>query len=154
MAAVIRNMTKAIEAAAAAARAEDADGLTEAVGELSKLDAAQTGKVLGGVLRLLLEQQHPDGLDSDDIKSVLEETVRGAASWLPETDPHTLLIVLAGALGIHPDDHEEVTRPAPESLSFNAPLLIAHLLGPAKSVKPYVEATFANIAQTELMEEP
>jgi hypothetical protein len=147
---LVKEMAKAIEAAVAAARAEDAEGLREAAGQLSKLDAAQTGTVMGGVLRLLLEEKHPDGLDSDDIRELLEGCAVKAMRWLPETDPHTLLVTLAGALGIHPDDHDEVTRPDPEAFAFNAPLLIAYLL--TSKLETYLTATFSDIARSEFMD--
>jgi len=143
-------MAAAIEAGVAAARAEDAERLREAAAQLSKLDGAQTGKVMGGVLRLLLERGHPDGVDGDDIRDLLQDCTRDAAHWLPETDPHTLLVVLAGALGIHPDEHEEVARPSPESIALNTPVLIAHLL--TGRLEPYLVTTLADIARSELMD--
>jgi hypothetical protein len=147
---VVKQMAAAIDAGVAAARAEDAGRLREAAAQLSKMDNTQTGKVMGGVLRQLLERGHPDGVDSDDIRDLLQECTRGAARWLPETDPHTLLVVLAGALGIHPDEHEEVAPPSPESISLNTPVLIAHLL--TGRLEPYLAATFADIARSELMD--
>lgn len=147
---MVRQMTKAVEAAVEAARTEDAEQLREAATGLSNMDDEQTGKVMGGVLRLLLERQHPDGLDADDVRDLLQACTIGAARWLPETDPHTLLVVLAGALGIHPDDRDEVERPSPESIALNAPLLIAHLL--TGRLEPYLTATFADIARSESMD--
>lgn len=147
---MVRVMAKAIESAVEAARDEDADRLHNAVADLSKLDDEQTGKVMGGVLRLLLERKHPDGLDGDDIRDLLQTCTLGAASWLPETDPHTMLVVLAGALGIHPDEHEQVARPTAESIALNTPVLIAHLL--KGRLEPYLTATFAEIARAEFMD--
>ena len=147
---LIASMTKAIDTAVKAAQAQDADGLHAATTDLSKLDAEQTGKVMGGVLRLLLERKHPDGLDGDDIRDLLQTCALGAARWLPETDPHTMLVVLAGALGIHPDEHDQVARPTAESIALNTAVLIAFLLkGP---VEPYLTATFAEIARSEFMD--
>jgi len=146
----VRTMAKAIEAAVEAARAQDAGGLHGAATELSKLDGEQTGKVMGGVLRLLLERKHPDGLDGDDIRDVLQACTLAATSWLPETDPHTMLVVLAGALGIHPDEHEQVARPTAESIALNTAVLIARLL--KGRVEPYLTATFAEIARSEFMD--
>jgi hypothetical protein len=147
---LIAQLGKAIEAAVEAARAEDAGRLHDAVSSLSKLDAEQTGKVMGGVLRLLLERKHPDGLDGDDIRDLLQTCALGAARWLPETEPHTMLVVLAGALGIHPDDHDLVARPTAESIALNTPVLIAHLL--KGRLQPYLTATFAEIARSEFMD--
>jgi hypothetical protein len=58
--------------------------------------------------------------------------------------------VLAGALGIHPDDHDEVARPTIESIAFNTSVLIAHLL--TGRLEPYLTATFAEIARSEFMD--
>lgn len=146
----VKVMAKGIEAAVGAARAEDAEGLRDAAVSLSKLDDEQTGKVMGGVLRMLLERKHPDGLDGDDIRDLLQTCALSAAGWLPETDPHTMLVVLAGALGIHPDEHEQVARPTPESIVFNTSVLIAQLL--TGRLEPYLSATFAEIARSEFMD--
>ncbi|HZM84620.1 MAG TPA: hypothetical protein VFC19_53545 [Candidatus Limnocylindrales bacterium] len=146
----VRAMAKAIDTAVGAARARDADGLRGTAADLSKLDAEQTGKVMGGVLRLLLERKHPDGLDGDDIRDLLQSCALGATTWLPETDPHTMLVVLAGALGIHPDEHEQVARPTAESIALNTSVLIAFLL--KGRLEPYLTATFDEIARSEFMD--
>ena len=146
----VRRMARAIEAAVEAARAEDAEGLEAVAIELSKLDAEQTGKVMGGVLRLLLERKHPDGLDGDDIRDLLQACARSAGGWLPSANPHTMLVVLAGALGIHPEEHEGVARPSPESITVNTSVLLAHLL--TGRVEPYLTAVFAEIARSEFMD--
>jgi hypothetical protein len=146
----VATMTKAIGAAVKAAQARDAAGLHAAAAELCKLDGEWTGKVMGGVLRLLLEQQHPDGLDGDDIRDLLQTCALGAARWLPETDPHTMLVVLAGALGIHPDEHEQVPRPTPESIALNTSVLIADLL--KGRLERYLTATLSEIARSEHMD--
>jgi hypothetical protein len=41
------------------------------------------GCVLGDVLRSLLEDTHPDGLNSDDV-TLIGQCYRAAAAWLPE----------------------------------------------------------------------
>lgn len=143
-------MTKAIGAAVKAAQAQDGDGLRDAAADLSKLDDEQIGKVMGGVLRLLLERKHPDGLDGDDIRDLLQTCTLAAARWLPETDPHTMLVVLAGALGIHPDEHDDVARPTAESIALNTSVLIAHLL--TSRLEPYLTTTFTEIARSEFMD--
>jgi hypothetical protein len=71
---------------------------------IAQLAAQPTGgRVLGDVVRSLLEETHPDGLDSDDITLVIGRCYRAAAAWLPpeRVDVTTLLAVLASALGIH-----------------------------------------------------
>ena len=99
-----------------------------------------SGLVLGVVVRLLLEDLHPDGIDGDDIRQTLEDCVRAASRWQPETDPHTLLVLLAGALGVH-DQDEEVPPPAPNTLARHTALLIDHLLAAGqRPLSAYVEA--------------
>jgi hypothetical protein len=150
-----RTLAKAISASLDAAAREDADDMRAATADLAALDGEQTGVLLGAIMRMLLEEQHPDGLDGDDIRTVLEGCARWALAWLPEVDPHALLIVLAGALGIHPDDHDEVERPSAPALALHAPLLIARLLaGRARPIDPYLSAAFAEIARSEIMEAP
>jgi hypothetical protein len=120
-----RPIAAATDAAVVAAREHDAEALASAVSELAGLDQAQAGLILGTTVRLLLELSHPDGLDGDDIRAVLEQSVRSAA-WQPEVDPHVVLVLLAGALGVH-DDEEPAVKP--DALARHSTLLIAHLLG-------------------------
>jgi hypothetical protein len=120
-----RPIAAATDAAMVAAREHDAEALASAVSELAGLDQAQAGLILGTTVRLLLELSHPDGLDGDDIRAVLEQSVRSAA-WQPEVDPHVVLVLLAGALGVH-DDEEPAVKP--DALARHSTLLIAHLLG-------------------------
>jgi hypothetical protein len=122
-----RPIAAATDAAVAAVRDHDAAVLSSAVSELAALDQAQTGLILGTTVRLLLELGHPDGLDGDDIRNVLQQSVRAAAAWQPEVDPHVMLILLAGALGVHDD---EEPAPKADALARHSALLIAHLLGP------------------------
>ncbi len=151
-----RAIAKAIAASVDAAAREDADDMRAATAELAALDGERTGVLMGAVTRMLLEELHPDGLDGDDIRDVLEGCARWAMAWLPETDPHALLVILAGALGIHPDPHDEVERPAAPAIAQHAPLLIARLLATAgpRRLDPYLSAAFAEIARSELMEAP
>jgi hypothetical protein len=129
-----------------AARDQDAEALTGAVAELSALDQAQVGLILGTTVRTLLELTHPDGLDGDDIRTVLEQSVRTAAKWQPEVDPHVMLILLAGALGVHDD---EEPPPGPEALARHSALLIAHLLG-ARVLGEVVTVALGEIERAQL----
>ncbi len=98
-----RGIGTPVSVAVSAAGQRDRDDYEAAVAELAALPPDQAGQVLGAVVRALLEEQHPDGLDSDDIQTVLSRCYRGAIGWLPaeRVDPHTLIAVLASALGIH-----------------------------------------------------
>jgi hypothetical protein len=145
-----RAVAAAITTAVAAAAARDAAELRPAAAELSLVD---NDTALGQATRFVLEDLHPDGLDGDDIRAVLEQCTKSALDWLPETDPHVLLVVLAGALGIHPGEHEGVVRPTRVELALHAPVLLAHLLtGSGKRLEPYLTRAFTEIARTETMD--
>ena len=141
-----RPIAAATDAAVAAARAQDNAALTAAVAELAAQDQAQSGLILGTTVRVLLELAHPDGLDGDDIRAVLEQTVRSAAKWAPDVDPHVVLVLLAGALGVH-DDEEPPLKP--DALALHSTLLIARLLGP-REVKEVLTTALIEIERTQL----
>jgi hypothetical protein len=134
------------------------------------------GRVLGDVLRSLLEDTHPDGRNSDDITLVIGRCYRAAAAWLPpdRVDVAVLLAVLASALGIHEpaityeqlphsdvddchesDDSVRVKPPTWPDYAWHAPLLVADLLpfAPA-TLGAYLEATFAEYAREAREELP
>jgi hypothetical protein len=100
-------------------RAADASNRADfehATAALGALPAEPTGLVLGAMIRVLLEGQHVDGIDSDDIRHVLARCYRQATAWL---DPRsvsvpTLVAVLSSALGIHEPGvtYQEVTATA------------------------------------------
>jgi hypothetical protein len=150
-----RPIAAAALAAAAAARNQDNDALAEAAGELAALDPGHVGLILGTTVRVLLEDMHPDGLDGDDVRTVLEHCVRASAAWQPDVDPHVVLVLLAGALGVYEDDGEP--QPKPESLARHAALLMADLLegpaGPAagdERVAAYLTAALREIERAQL----
>jgi hypothetical protein len=142
-----RPIAAAATAAVDAARAHDGDNLDRAVGDLAALDPARTGLVLGTAVRLLLEDAHPDGLDGQAIRDVLEQCVRDAAAWQPEVDPHVALLVLAGALGVL--DEDSAAPPKPEVLARHAALLLAGLAGP-RPVQPFLTGALIEIERTQL----
>lgn len=141
-----RPIAAATDAAVTAARAHDSEALTSAITELAAQDQAQTGLILGTTVRLLLEATHPDGLDGDDIRDVLEKSVRAAAEWHPEVDPHVVLILLAGSLGVHDD---EEPPPKPDALAHHSALLITYLLGP-RSLPEFLTLALGEIERAQL----
>ena len=142
-----REIAVAATEAVDAAQAHDDAAYDRAVLRLAGTDRA--GLVLGGVVRLLLEQAHPDGLDGDDIRQVLEHCVRAAATWRSDVDPHVVLVLLAGALGVH-DPGQDDTPPDPVAVARHAPLLVADLLAAAGvPLAGCLEAAFAEVARTE-----
>jgi hypothetical protein len=141
-----RPIAAAADAAVAAARARDAETTADAVGALAALDPGTTGLILGTAVRVLLETTHPDGLDGDDVRKVLEHCVRASAGWQPDVDPHVLLVLLAGSLGVL---DEEVPPPKPDELALHATLLFADLLG-ERPMRDLLTAALGEIERTQL----
>lgn len=139
-----RAIAVAASEAVEAARTQDGEAYPPAAERLAALDGEQTGRVLGAVVRTLLEESHPDGLDGDDVRAALEHAVRASAWW--DVDPQVMVVLLVGALGIHETD-EDAPLP-PRSLATHAPLLIADLLG-ARPFARYLELAFSEIQRAE-----
>jgi hypothetical protein len=142
-----RPVASATTAAVIAARGRDREALDDAVGALAGLDPARAGLILGTTVRLLLEQAHPDGIDAEAVRGVLERSVRSALDWQPDVDPHVMLLLLAGALGVTEEDGE--APPKPEILARHAALLIADLTGP-RPIEPMLTAALDEIARVQL----
>jgi hypothetical protein len=149
-----RTIAIAVDDAVTAASLRDREGFDEATGRLAGLDPQQVGLVLGAVVRGLLEDLHPDGLAGDDIREVLEGCARGAVEWFPAVDAHVLLVLLAGALGVHEPDEEE-HPPSALALAQHGPILTADLLaGGGRPFREYLVASFADIQRAETVESP
>src|SRR5690349_14599061 len=144
---VARGFATRIEAAVAAAQAQDAAAFEEAGGELAGLDAQQVGRVIGGVVRILLEEGHPDGPTGDGIRGVLERCVRAAARWRPPVDANVIVVLLTGALGVHQFDGDAAPLSA-AAMARHGALLTADLLG-GRPLAPYLTAVFTDIAAAE-----
>ncbi|MEV4641641.1 hypothetical protein AB0J80_30285 [Actinoplanes sp. NPDC049548] len=142
-----RPIGAATAAAVSAAHEQDREALSAAVAELSAQDQAQTGLISGTAVRLLLESAHPDGLDADDVRAVLEQSVRAAATWCPEVDPQVMLYLLAAALGVWDDDGSP--PPKPDALALHAALLLAYLRG-NRPITEVMTATLAEIQRAQL----
>jgi hypothetical protein len=157
----------------------DADAYKTSATELASMPA---GLILGALVRSILEDQHPDGLDSDDIQAVLARCYRAADGWTT-VDANVLLAVLASALGIHEPGvtYDDITAPPTEAdewtsvpigaslpaaapvlkapsaaeYAWHAPILIADLLANGRrSLTYYLDAAFTEIARAETMEMP
>lgn len=143
-----REIAVAATDAVRAAQSRDVEAYDLATVRLAA--AERSGLVLGAVVRSLLELGHPDGLAGDDVRQVLERCVRGAASWRADVDPHVVLVLLAGALGLYDPDADEAP-PGPEAYARHAALLVADLLAAtAAPLEPHLAAAFAEIRRTEL----
>lgn len=134
-------------AACAAARRQDRQALTDSVAELVAQDQAVTGLITGTAVRLLLESRHPDGLDADDVRTVLATSVRAAATWCPEVDPQVTLFLLANALQVWDDDG--APPPGPGPLALHAALLIDHLSAD-ETPEQVLTAALAEIERAQL----
>jgi hypothetical protein len=145
--AAARPIAAATEAAVAAVRDEEPEALDEAVGDLAASDPAQVGLILGTAVRLLLEERHPDGLTGDDVRAVLERCVRSAMAWAPGVDPHVVLLLLAGALGVHDDGDEP--PPRPEVLARHAALVLTDQLAGGR-VRDLLDRTLREIERSQL----
>lgn len=145
--AAARPIAAATDAAVGAARRRDSEALAAAVDDLAALDAAQVGLMLGTAVRLLLEDRHPDGLTGEDVRAVLTSCVTTAAPWQPGVDPHVVLFLLAGALGVLDDDG--TPPPGSAVLARHAALLLADQLGP-QPVRECLERALREIEQTQL----
>jgi hypothetical protein len=163
---LVRAVTQAIDTATSR---DDVATYERAIAQLTTQPAG--GRVLGDVLRSLLEDTHPDGFDSDDITLVVGRCYRAAVAWLPpeRVDVTILLAAVAGALGIHepgvtyealhmPDsatDEVPVKPPAWPDYAWHAPLLVADMLpfAPA-TLGAYLESTFAEYAREAREELP
>ncbi|MEU8236766.1 hypothetical protein AB0C07_00810 [Actinoplanes missouriensis] len=131
-----------IAAATAGAVAAVREG-REPDGDLAAQDPAQTGLILGTVVRLLLEDGHPDGLTADDVRTALSSCVR---SW-PAADPQVVLWLLAGALGVLEEDG--APAPKPDVLARHAVALIDDLLA-GRPVEPWLTAALSEIERSQL----
>ena len=143
-----RPIAEAGDRAVAAARDHDREAFDAAAASLGGLDPAQVGLLLGTVVRLAMEDLHPDGLDGDDARAVLTGVVREAAGWQPDVDPYVFLVVLAGALGMH-DTSDDAPVPKPEALARHAALLCAYLLD-RRPFPPYLDRAAQEIERTQL----
>ena len=107
--------------------------------------------VLGWVVRALLEEQHPDGLDGEDLRAVLSGCAKAAGAWESDVDPVVLLVVLTGALGLS-DPDERAAGPAgrgrPQRRHPDRFLLRG------RSVRPYLDALLRRTERTETIEMP
>jgi hypothetical protein len=111
-----RTIGTAISGAVSAAQATDLADFEAATTALAELPTEQTGLVLGALVRLLLEDQHIDGIDEAGIRQLLARCYQAAIGWLPPASVaiEPLVAVLSSALGIHEPGvtYQEIAGPA------------------------------------------
>ncbi|MDR7273687.1 hypothetical protein [Catenuloplanes atrovinosus] len=142
-----RAIAVAASDAVGAARARDAAAFDPAAEALAALDQERVGRVLGAVVRMLVEESHADGVDSDDVRAVLARCVREAMTWQADVDPQVVLVLLAGALGVYDPEGDDAPPKALAQARHGA-LLIASLLG-ARPFAEYLSLAFGEIARAE-----
>ncbi|WP_412539685.1 hypothetical protein R8Z50_28145 [Longispora sp. K20-0274] len=148
--AIATTATGAVEAA----RAGDPEAFGEATDKLAEFNPEQVRLVLGGVVRSLLEDQHTEGLTGDDVQAALGRCVRSAIGWYPDLDVDVLIVIVTGALGVHPEEGE-VAPLGPRAVARHATLFVADLLTAAhRPLHGYLAASLAEIARAETMEMP
>lgn len=157
-----RALAEAVRAGVAAALGRDEHGLGEAVTRLAATDAEPVRLVVGHVVRSLVEELHPDGLDADDVGELLR-AADTEARWCRDVDATVLLSVVAGALGVHPQEEEDGARPVPvpqQDVTRHALLLVASLLrrrsgaAGAPDVEPYLSASVDELRRAQTIELP
>jgi hypothetical protein len=151
MPAAARDLSTATEDGVAAVRGTDPAALADAIARLADRHFTRASLLLGGILRILLEERHPDGMDGEDVRAVLTRCVVAGSAWPSEVDPQVLLVVLTGALGLaHPDEQPPLPPPA---VARAALLLTADLLGP-RPLAPYLTTALADLSRSETIELP
>jgi hypothetical protein len=178
----VRVIGSAVTRAVGAAGGADSEAYEDAAATVVGLPAGPTGLVLATVTRTLIEELHPDGLDSDDVQLVLARCYRSSHAFLGDTvDVRVIIAVLAAALGVHEagltyqemipieaatddwpppprgDGDEAATGrpPTPAEFAWHAPLVIADLLSAAdRRLGPYLDSAFADLATGAAMDMP
>lgn len=142
-----RGIAVAASEAVEAARAQDVAAFDGAAEALAAQDQERVGRVLGAVVRMLVEESHQDGVDSDDVRAVLAHCVREAMSWQTDVDPQVVLVLLAGALGVYDPEGEDAPPKALAQARHSA-LLITSLLR-SRPFADYLTLAFGDIARAE-----
>jgi hypothetical protein len=145
-------MALAIDAAVTAARAGDAGAFAEAGAQLVRLDRGQLIVLLGAVVRDLLEQAHPDGLDSDDAEQVLDSCLR-SATWYAALDRDSLIRALTGALGVSEAEDSPVAD-EPAVVNHGLLLIADQLAVLDRTLPPLLDAALRELMREQTVEMP
>lgn len=159
--------------AVAAAQAGDPAAFDDACGRLLLADPEHVRVILGDTVRLLLEEVLPDGVAGDDLREIIDRSARAAAPWFPGVEPGVMVVVLSGALGIHPDtppdpatgeEREPVLddpwdavppRPSAAAVTRHTVVLLSDLVAVrGRPLRGYLEAAFTEMARRETVEQP
>lgn len=129
----------------------DAEGFERSARLVANLDAEHVRLVLGHVVRSLVEELHPDGVEADDVSALLDGCTTGSR-WCPSVDEAVLVAVVAGALGVHADEPGVLP---PSEVARHACLLVAYLLrARGGRVDRYLTDAFTELARAQTVEMP
>jgi hypothetical protein len=130
--------------------AGDAVVFEAATARLVSLDREQVRLLLGTVVRLLLEESHPGGVDGDALRDVLSRVVSASAEWF-DAEPSVVAYVLLGAVGATDPDTD---RPPPATtLLAHAAAVTAELLRTSPRPLPLVLTdAFADLYRAETLD--
>ncbi|GGL02644.1 hypothetical protein Sme01_19740 [Sphaerisporangium melleum] len=149
-----RAVAEASEDAVAAARARDLPEFERAAGLLAAQDAEHVALVLGTVTRMLLEDLYPGGLTADDVRALVGRCARAAAGWFPGVDADTLVMLVAGALGVHQPEPDAFPIDG-QAVARHAALLVADLLeASGHALRDLLGAALADIALVQSADTP
>jgi hypothetical protein len=145
-----RALGRAVTAAVTGAVASDGPALREAVGSLVAADPHVVRSVLSTLVLRLLEQSAPDGLDAESVRGLLVAVLTDATGWLPELDPHAVVLVLGGALQVA----EEDAPPAEWTALLTASALVVAQLLAGQPVGPELDVAFGELRREQTVELP
>jgi hypothetical protein len=144
-------LSRALADAVQAAGRADAAAFDEATSRLGRFDGEHVRRLLGAVVRPLLESSNPDGVDGDDLLELLEDCARAALPWWPGVEPVALAVVLTGAFGIDVAPREELPVQLEDAdVTQHAVLVVDHVLrASGRPLRPALDAAFAEIARED-----
>lgn len=171
----VRRIASATDDALAAVAKRDRTEFEDAIAQFDRADAPQASAVHSEMVRMLLEEVHPDGLTGENLQEVLGRTVR-SAQWLPDLDIDGFVDVLTGALGVHESgvhesggyegggyeggvheggDHAGGEQPRARPRPAHALLLVADVLAVRQArAEVYLRRAIAEIRRAQTIEMP
>lgn len=147
-----RRVREGVLAAVRAAGEHDRDALHEQVTLLAAAAPQQVRGLLHVIVLGLMEDAHPDGLDADDVRALLDALLKDTAPWLPNLDPHAVVLVLSGVLSVQEDDAPPMDYSA---LLAACAVLVAHLLVDSPlPLADLLDQAFGELHRAQTMELP
>ncbi len=144
----------AVRAAQAALQTGEAEPFSLALSQQHGNDIEMIATLQAGMIRWLLEDLHPAGLDSEDARELVVRVVTEGAASFPAVDPTAVIVVVTSALGLAEADESE--SPLPRAvLVVHAHLVIAELVRrTARPFEPYLQRALAEVERAQTIELP